>query len=378
MDVRAEALERAIEAAHAGASDPTRWGACVQAIATAVNSAGTGLFRPGPGGGPIANHGTFLGLEAIYFREWAHRDPWNEALRKRHLFHTAGELYVSREFLSDEDYRATAYYNEYGRHRDSGHKLVLKVSDDRDPDIPVTHLTFSRSFRQEPFGESERHAVRRLWLPLHRALKAQSLLTMDGRIRTLTADSLDALPSPSWVLRSDGRIDHANKAARELISLNHWAAFRGDRLVAVGNMTFGMLEKLIQDAARGESSKNLILHQASEKEILELATLHVSPISETALYRTAWPHAEALLVLERAPQVESVPDPVIDHFSALYGLTRAEKRVFALIAKGLPPKKIASQLNNADGTILTHVKSILKKSGTKSIRDLTRRILGKR
>ncbi|WP_348753335.1 LuxR C-terminal-related transcriptional regulator [uncultured Aquincola sp.] len=371
-------MEQAINAAHAGASDPARWGDCVKAIAAATNSAGTGLFRPGPSGGPIANHGTFLGLEAIYFKEWAHRDPWNEALKKHHLFHTAGELYVSREFLSDEDYRATAYYNEYGRHRDSGHKLVLKVSDDRDPVMPVTHLTFSRSFRQEPFGESERHAARRLWLPLQRALKAQALLTMDGRIRALSAEHFDAHPSPSWVLRRDGRIDHANQAARELMSRDQWAVFRGAQLAAIGNMSLGLLEKLILDAVQGRGSQHLILHQGSKKKTVELATLHITPIAKAPLYSVAWPHAEALLVLERAPQMENASAHVTEYFATRYRLTPAEKNVFSLLGEGLSPKQISAQLKKAHGTILTQVKSILKKMGVKSIRELILLILGNR
>lgn len=370
MGIRAEALGRAIEAAHAAVLDHTRWIDCVQAVAGATNSAGTGLFRPGPNGGPIACHGTFLGSEAIYFKEWAHRDPWNEALEKHHLFQKAGELYVSREFLSDEDYRATAYYNEYGRHRDSGHKLVLKVSDDRDPVMPVTHLTFSRSFRQQPFGESERQAARELWLPLRRALKAQALLTMDDRIRVLTAEQLDAHPSPSWVVRRDGRVEHANQAARGLMSRECWAVFRGTQLAAIGNMRPWLLDKLILDAVQGRGSQQLVLHQDGNKQTVELATLHVTPIAQAPLYAAAWPHAEALLVLERAPRIDNSLARVIDYFAERYGLTPAERDVFSLIGKGMGAKQISAQLKKAHGTILTQIKSILRKTGSKSIREL--------
>lgn len=68
-----------------------------------------------------------------------------------------------------------------------------------------------------------------------------------------------------------------------------------------------------------------------------------------------------------------VPDP--DLLQTLYGLSPAEARVAALIAAGHAPAAIARTLHISINTVRTHLRQTRCKTASRSLADLTRRIL---
>ena len=62
----------------------------------------------------------------------------------------------------------------------------------------------------------------------------------------------------------------------------------------------------------------------------------------------------------------------MNRLSKIYGvrLTAREKEIQGLVAAGLASKQIAAQLDISEYTVSNHRKSILRKKGVKSMRDL--------
>ena len=62
----------------------------------------------------------------------------------------------------------------------------------------------------------------------------------------------------------------------------------------------------------------------------------------------------------------------MNRLSKLYGvrLTHREKEIQGLVAAGLASKQIAAQLDISEYTVSNHRKSILRKKGVKSMREL--------
>ena len=58
--------------------------------------------------------------------------------------------------------------------------------------------------------------------------------------------------------------------------------------------------------------------------------------------------------------------------SKIYGvrLTRREKQIHSLVAEGLSSRQIANHLTISEFTVANHRKSILKKKGVRSMKEL--------
>lgn len=368
-------LARAEAAANRAAADPAQWQAGVQALADAVGADGASLFVPAPAprGGVIAAVGHQVPGAKDYFEYWIRRDPWNLAPHAGRLFRVAGEVRFGAEYLSDDDYRRTDYHNDYARFMDVGHKLFVKVCDEADPVAPVTHLSFSRSFRHEAFGDAERRRVLSVWPALQRAVQAYWMLHRAQQVRELGHAALGALPGAAWVLRADGRVDHANAEAEALSRSAGWLRVADGRLVQLGDLDAAGLRRLVAQPA---GARRLVACGDALVGTLRRGTLRVVPIAESPLHAAAWPHAAALLMLEW-PQADDDERWVLVHLRPQYRLTLAECRVLVRLASGEDAETIAARLNVEASTVKSHLRALREKTGRRSQAALVRLALGR-
>lgn len=372
------ALQQAIAFASAAATDAARWQDFVDAVSAATSAAGSALFCPDPGPmrGPIALNGTMRTNYRDYWNHWIHQDPWNEGIRAKGntLFQQAGEIRVGREFVSDDDFKRTAYYDGHGRLYDSGHKLVLKVSDATDQLIPITHLTLNRSFRQQPFGEAERAALAELWPHLRQAIRAYVLLDHLRLPDDLAQSALEQLPLPALIVRDDRYIEFANAAGRALLDGPSLCRVACNRLMGVGTADEDALQQLVSQAAQGSGGHHVVAYL--QGETLVRVTLRVVPIKDTPLYAATWPNGAALVLLE-LPQANDDRAWVREHVGPTFGLTPAEIRVYELVVRGLDRDAIAAKLGTTPETVRTHLRNLRKKTGRRSQLELVRLGLGR-
>ena len=348
-------------------------------IATATNAAGAALFRPlpAPGEGPLALHGTMRsgGVDS-YWSYWVHRDPWNEAAQGRELFQKAGDICFGHEFLSDDAYRRTDYFDQFAQRYDSGHKLFLKICDGADPVAGVTHLTLSRSFKQDAFGAEGRDLLKSLWPQLRQAVRASALLRRVPHVEHLAEAGLHQLPHPCWILRSDHRIDFANAAAEATMGTGAWLGVSSGRLVRVGDLAEAALQSAMRTATQGSSHHGLVAYQRDSSASLSRAVIRILPIKASPLYAATWPHAVAMLLLELPP----TPDDhawIRQHLAPHYRLTPNECRVLELLVAGRSVPLIADALAVTGVTVRTHLRGLREKTGRRSQADLVRLGLGR-
>lgn len=61
-------------------------------------------------------------------------------------------------------------------------------------------------------------------------------------------------------------------------------------------------------------------------------------------------------------------DPIA-YFSHRFGLTAAQRRVFAMLVRGMAPKEIATLLSVTHATVRRHAEDVYRKCGMRSQRE---------
>jgi DNA-binding NarL/FixJ family response regulator len=160
---------------------------------------------------------------------------------------------------------------------------------------------------------------------------------------------------------ADARILFANRAA--LGATARAAALRIERgvLGAASPCDAASLTKAIHLAGLGRRS--LLQFVATSRglryvSVVPLATEAASPGGATAG-----------LIFGRAALCEPLG---IDAFGRQHGLTQAECAVLASLCDGQTPREIAEEREVAVCTVRTHVRSVLEKSGARSVSQLIR------
>lgn len=369
-------LERAITLSHEASTDPARWTEFVGVFERSCKAAGGALFTPGLDPELRRFHvntgsmSTPTGI-AGYFEHWFTEDPWNNAVAGTGFFEVAGELHVGCEFLPDAALRHTAYYNDYGRELESGHKLSLKVCDADDAHAPVTHLVLNRPLSQDGFDDEDKQRARILWPHVRRAVHTHWMLQRARELSRAGAAALDVLPLPAWVVRADATIEFANVAARALEPSAAWQCDRSSRLHKLGDLDAAALREVVRLAPSGPTQAVALADRGRPVR----GTLRVAPVAEVALYVTAWPRAYALLMLEMPS--ESADRQWLQRTGAQYGLTSAERRVLEQLGAGRTVEQIAAEQRVNASTVRTHLRALFAKTGRGRQSDLVRLALGR-
>lgn len=369
-DICARLMALASEAA----LQPGRWDELVGAISLALGANGGALFTPqlDPAGLNLgASAGT--GAEALpeFAARWAPEDPWFQAVQRSGQGWRGGQIYVSDELVPSSALFRTAFFNEFGKPYGIENVLSLKIVGDQDPASPVTHLSlFQKRNAGALFGDLQRQALDALWPHLQRAIHTYWLLRKARDFDRIAEGALDALPQPTWVLRDDLTIDHANRPARALMSSSAaWLRVGARRLAAVGDLDSRALQQALRAADTGGARPWVAAIPFAGR--LRRAVLHVAPLAGAAPYATAWPHAHALLTLELPPD-DDIANAWLGRLARHYHLTPAETRVLERLGAGLSPREITEEMRVSYATVRTHLRALYDKTGCHRQADLMR------
>lgn len=200
------------------------------------------------------------------------------------------------------------------------------------------------------FGAMERRHLARLLPHLQRAMRIRSHLAPSRLVADAQAAAFDRLQTPTLVLDAEGRLLHANAQGESLLRENSSLALSAGRVVAVDPHLGCRWRLLVQQAACALGG-SLPFERAGRPPFTAL----VAPL------RGASPPDAAVLVLLRDPE-HQVPSP--DLLCQLFGLTATEARVAAAIAEGQAPEQIARRMGIGVGTVRSHLRQVLTKTGT--------------
>ena len=195
---------------------------------------------------------------------------------------------------------------------------------------------------------------------------------LDARSATASTfrNALETFAVAVILTDADLGIVHANAAAQAMLSAGDPIRSHRGTLVTRSPAAASALGAAVRQAAENEAAigKRGFGIPAPRSDGAPFL-LHVLPLNHGDLRPGLAPSAVAAIFV--APAVASPPAPS-EALAALFDLTRAEARVFAMIAEGKTQAEIARTLGVETSTVKTHLLHIFTKTGTHRQADLVR------
>jgi DNA-binding CsgD family transcriptional regulator len=342
--------------AYDAALDETLWAGMAGRIAAALGSTSAVVKLHGAGDQVRLVEAT-ANLDApdkAWAEHWHSRDLWV----RRSMGVGLSQIVIGDELVTREEVGRSAFYREWLPALDI-HHMIGAVFPAEGGAVGV--LGVHRPADASAYGEADRAAMG-LFLPhLNRALRIGQRMAQVSFTAADAFDSLDAVDTGVVIADGRGAVRHASAVAQAMLARSEGLAVRHGRLGAASPATQTRLEAMLKDA----------LAMAAGQRLAPPATLRIDREGRTswtlavAPLRPRWAAlalSEPLaLVLLRDPEF---PPYRLDHLRSLFGLTLMEALTASELARGRSLEEIAHALSVGLGTIRTHLKQVLSKTGT--------------
>lgn len=305
-----------------------------------------------------------------YFGGFAMRHPsqrWTHSPRDR-LRHFVPHIVADDDAMPKDALMRTPFYNDFMRPFDL-HSVVRMGLTTRADD--AAFLMVARPRRRERFADPDLSLARHLHAHLIRAFELGQRLADQSALAGLSGDLMDRSTHALMVLAEDGRLRHANAAARGLLAGHSGLGLLAGRLIAGNPAATARLRVLVgqaadsDPAARRGGSMTLPMPGRS----LPLSVI-VSPVrAEPALFLGLGPS-----VLVSVTDLQAAVPVAEQRLRDIFDLTRAESRVAIALFDGASPKEAAEQLGVSFHTVRGHLVRIYEKTGTSRQAELVRLI----
>ncbi len=345
------------------ALDPQRWPTAMEAICQALDlRTGVVSLISLPDGEPLLAAATGFEapwLDKVFFYAQELVDLWG------------GEALIQRlpldqpAVLSQVNPAAIAASTSHPFHlqfnRPQGFIDAVAIGLTRDAGS-IGSIGFNRHEDAGLIGPREVEGLRLLLPHLQRSATISRVL----EARSVAARSFEAviagLAAPILLVERSLRLLYANPAAERLLAEGQELALREGRLRLAAEGAQKALERSLAPPGEGGGPQS-VLHPFGiplAGEGSRLRGLHLLPLPPG--YASAGPAGDsfALVFAARPIAAENVSLTV----ASLFGLTEAERRVFAQIASGLTVQESAGGLGIAVSTLRTHLLRIFDKTGT--------------
>ncbi len=352
-----------LNAVYDGATNDESWQEVGRRLSTALRAhsfiLGTSLVDETPSG-DVVNKLEIIGCNwsetALdhYFKHWIDRDPWVERFYK----YGATTPQNSDKIFPPEELIMTSCYNDFAKPYTGVHWFAGA----RTPIQGCYNVAFSfhRESSDVQFGDQDL-ALFGLLLPhCARSMRLRRELHEQNRLASTAFDLLARLAIAACVIDHEGRLLFANLRAEQLFQTGDGLVLgRGGRLGAALFEEQTRLQQLLspnQLRAGPSASGATTVARPSGKPPFQL---HLLPEPrELRLSETDKPRF-LLLIGDPADPAR----PLTENLIAAYGLTGREATILAQIAEGQSLPEIAERLGIGHGTVRTHAKSLLSKTG---------------
>jgi DNA-binding CsgD family transcriptional regulator len=371
MSIRRRPKTSEIEISHLvhqiyeAALDPSLWNVFLERAADAMAADSTGLV--------VHDHARKQGQMAVmarfdsslqreYDAHYASVNIWKNRYISRYQ---PGKVLNASSLCSDSEFERSEWYADYLRRADVYYSMGAVLFRD---DLSSGTLTVLRSKRQGPFNGEER-ILEALCPHVQRALK------IHRRIGN-SAASYDALNTvPFGVILLDLRLQvlFVNDVARDLCGKNDGLAVRSARIVASSQHDQKLLEALLSRTALFASGGTDTLDDHICVRRLSGKTPYQLSVTPVRLRFRFDPYSPAILVFVNDPTAGSVNPAML---VKLFGFTRQESRLAAMLAGGKELAVVAIELNITYETARKHLQRLLQKTGAHRQSELVRLILG--
>lgn len=285
---------------------------------------------------------------------WHRNDMWVE----RSASFGLSRIVTSDDLVTAEEQRMSGYYQDWLHPIDIHHMIGAVFATEGDG---IGVLGVHRPEDARGFDAQDRETVAMLLPHLERAMRLSQRMAQASFARDAALESLDTLDTGIVIADRAGTIVHMSAVAEAIIARQPGLTVRAGRLRARAPALQARLLSALADAVMLATGKGAGLPPAIPVDRADgpPCTIAFAPLRPrwAALARS---EPLALLLL-RDP---AYPPHRIDQLRGLFGLTRMEALVAAELARGRSLTDIGDALAIGIGTVRTHLKQILQKTGT--------------
>lgn len=306
--------------------------------------------------------------QANYRRTYARSNPW---LQSDMAFRGPSAVVRGSEIVGSDVLKASAFHRNWLRPTGLYHHLFALV--DRRGSVG-TFLALARREGKADFAQEGQRELQLLLPTLARALGAGAGIRQLRALERTVLRVIDALPMGVIILDRNGALIEANPFARTLIERGEGLAITDGVLgTDFGSRRVRLRDLIARSSDRGNRPAGddlalLSVHRASSQRPL---TMLLAPLEEEIAGNNG--RSPAALLFIGDPERPAKFDQT--RIARLYGLSRAESRVAALLASGYRLEQVAESLDIAYETVRKHLKQIFGKTGTYRQAELVRMLV---
>lgn len=315
-----------------------------------------------------------VGLDPCYFRSYkAYYGAKNPVLTQGGRLMEEGHVYRNAELCPDEEFVRTEFYNDWITPQRMSHALfgiVLKGKG------YTAFTNVVRYLGAPPFSEDEIDLLRVLNPHLKQAVELHlRIRNLESREEAAT-EALDRWNLGVILLDCNGTLVFMNRSAEAILKRQDGLQFHGNGLRAGTLSETSILQKLITGATGITCQPTLTLHpggalalsRPSGKRPLEIL---ITPACQNRML-VPERNVSAIVFVNDPDEAEESDTVLLRH---LYGLSRAEADVAALLLQGKEIKEVTDKLHISRNTAKTHLSRLFEKTGTRRQAELLRLLL---
>lgn len=364
--------ERFLQTIYDAADEPDGFQEVVRICGEQYDSEKSHLILIGPGSQPVmqAFSGGCEEEANIYLRDWHAVDP---------RFHIAvanpGLVLSDVDVLEPETFERSFFHNEFMR--GIGMRYTLFTNQPSRGDYMLA-TAFMRPRDRGHYGAEHATSFAMLAPHIGRAARLQAMSRALAEKNATLESALDNLPVSVALVDAHCRLVFASASARRLLDEAEGIHLDGGRLSAHRMKEAETLEKAVLSAARfadlpsaRASSPPACSVRISRRDGGE-DVVSVFPLRSQNALRSQAKSSEVLLILHDPRRGSCIERADL---CQRFGLTLTEAEVAATLAEGGTLATFASHRGCSLETARTHLKRVLRKTGTNRQADLVRTIL---
>lgn len=232
-------------------------------------------------------------------------------------------------------------------------------------DVLRIKLSLERTDDQGAFSDEHKHLVELLVPHIQRAIRLREQHTHGSYIQDFFEEAMARMSIACLLLDGYGRVVSANESARELTNRSEYLFLQNGKLRCADTIDSRPLTEAIELAlaahrnnCRAQRGVGVCLEASPGNPVLDFV---VKPlVSDRVL--DSWEKPAAVVYVNSSQQAGIDLDPIM--LRSMYGFTKCESRLAALLARGLSIAEAAECLGVSVNTIKTHLRGIYERMGT--------------
>lgn len=308
--------------------------------------------------------------QSAYRRQQAGASIW---LQSESHFREAPKVVRGSEIVDERTLRASPFYRNWLKGAGLLHHLFVVLSRSG---ANMTFLMLAYREGKPDFSLEVVEHIRALLPGLERALSFGPRVRRMRSLERAALRAMDMMPVGAAVLDMQGAVLEANSLARAAIDAGDGVALtNGGLFTFYGGRRTTLRDMITRIGGREQNADEPILFAVPRSAGRRPLTIMLLPIGDDQ--DSAGPgefgSAPSALLFIGDPDRPTHFDPA--RIARLYGLSRAESRVAALLASGYRLDQVAETLDIAYETVRKHLKQIFGKTATSRQAELVRMLV---